>query len=260
MTEPKAWGEHDVRQTASGYELSDAAVAEIMAVSFGPDERDWNSPEDSVYDEGANMSKQEIYISIDIETNGAAPGVHSMLSLGAWAIMPSDKAGESYWDGPTFYQNLFPLPDATASEDTMAWWEGFPDAYREATSHQREPIDVMAGFGDWCEEVGEHGRLVAAAWPAAFDFSFVNWYMHKFVGSNPLGFSCLDIRSFANGLFRVPGYYDTRAGTTEGDLYKHFGIRTDDLNPHKADDDAIRQGRLLIALLKEAQNRKAAIG
>jgi hypothetical protein len=50
-------------------------------------------------------------------------------------------------------------------------------------------------------------------------------------------------------MYRVPGYYEK---IPEGDLYKIFDIKTDDLRPHVAVDDAIRQGRLLMAMLKSA--------
>ena len=44
------------------------------------------------------------------------------------------------------------------------------------------------------------GKPIAVAWPATFDFAFVNYYCHRFSAGNPLGFAALDIRSYANGL------------------------------------------------------------
>ena len=34
--------------------------------------------------------KQEVYVSVDVETDGPIPGPHSMLSLGAVAMLPND--------------------------------------------------------------------------------------------------------------------------------------------------------------------------
>jgi DNA polymerase III epsilon subunit-like protein len=195
------------------------------------------------------MSKQEIYISIDIETDGECPGVNSMLSLGAVAFT---KTGGEVDD---FYRTVEPIPDVVQSPETMEWWmkpENYP-AYLETLRDQRLPGEVMAEFAGWLRDLNlsTGGKLVAAAWPAAFDFGFVNWYMHNYYGTNPLGFACLDIRSYANGLFMTPGYYKK---ISEGDLYSYFKINTEDIRPHFAVDDARKQGRLLMALLKYAED------
>lgn len=192
------------------------------------------------------MSKPEVYFSIDIETDGPAPGVNSMLSLGAAVFTPT--AGEI----ATWYQKIEPLPGAIRNEHTMDFWRENQDAWKEANSDQRSPYNAMGEFAVWCDNYARAGRLVAVAWPAAFDFSFVNYYLWRFAGRNPLGFACVDIRSYANGLFLAPGYYETRRVISEGDLYKRFGIVTDDLRNHFAVDDAIRQGRLFMAMLSSA--------
>ena len=35
---------------------------------------------------------------------------------------------------------------------------------------------------------------------AAFDWSFVNWYFHTYLGENPFGFAPLDIKGYYMGL------------------------------------------------------------
>ena len=196
-----------------------------------------------------------MYVSLDVEANGPCPGLNSMLSLGAAA----------FFDGlivSTFYKKLIPEsgPNFTEDSDTMKWWETKPEAWDEVNQDQQDSQEVMTEFGSWLGRlngvtVRRDAKLVAAAWPAAFDFGYVNYYMHQCYGENPLGFACLDIRSFANGLFNTPGYYER---ISEGDLYVKYDIKTDDLRQHVSVDDAIRQGRLLMALLKEAEERKAA--
>lgn len=189
------------------------------------------------------MSKKELYINIDIETDGPAAGVNSMLSLGAAVF---DRAGAQI---ALWYRTLEPLAGGIRNGDTMAWWGTQPAAWEEANKDQESPFYAIPEFALWCEGISEGHKLVACAWPAAFDFSFVNYYLWRFAGRNPLGFACLDMRSYANGMYRVPGYYEK---IPEGDLYKIFDIKTDDLRPHVAVDDAIRQGRLLMAMLKSA--------
>src|SRR5437660_12135822 len=121
----------------------------------------------------------ETYVSIDVEANGPAPGLYSMLSLGAAAFSQQcEELG-------TWAANLRPLPDAGEHPETMQWWESHPDAYRLATADQRDPAEAMTAFVAWVEAL-PNGPL-AVGWPVAFDFGFVNWYCFRFVGRNPLG-------------------------------------------------------------------------
>ena len=169
-----------------------------------------------------------------------------MLSLGA-AAFKDDPVAEL--DG--FYEKLAPLPGMVSNPETMKWWETQTEAYAEATRHPGMPHEVVAAFNTWCETLASDGKLIAVAWPAAFDFPFVNYYMHAFLGKNPLGFACLDIRSYANGLMKRADYY----GLKEEEVRSVAGeIDKTGLSPHFAIDDAIEQGRLFMALRKLASN------
>lgn len=50
--------------------------------------------------------------------------------------------------------------------------------------------------------------LGAVGAPACHDFTFVNYYCHRFVGRNPLGYACLDLLSLAMGRLSAKGYSD----------------------------------------------------
>jgi hypothetical protein len=180
----------------------------------------------------------DIYVSIDVETTGPAPGIYSMISLGAAAF--TKQGGEV----GTWSANLRELPDAIRHPDTMAFWEGQPEAWALATKNPVPPDEAMHSFETWVVRLG--GKPIAAAWPAAFDFSFACWYSHRFLGHSPLGFACLDIRSLAMGLTYSRGYYDLRENQIRAirDEVDRKG-----LVEHRALDDAIEQGRLLCALL-----------
>jgi hypothetical protein len=190
------------------------------------------------------MSKPEIYVSIDIETDGPCPGEYSMLSLGAIALTP----GQDEAEAPRWYQTLYPLPDAERHPDTMAWWKTQPEGWAEVNRNRQDPDDAVNDFAHWIDALP--GKPRAAAWPAGFDFPFVLYYLHRFAGRNPLGIACLDIRSYANGLAGMPGYYNL----PKRRLLEMTGeIGTSDLRDHVALDDAIGQGRLLMALIAHAQ-------
>lgn len=195
------------------------------------------------------MKKPEIYISIDVETNGPAPGLNSMLALGAAAFTADGNM-------PTwYYHTLHPMFASHADPDTMKWWETQPEAWAEVNKGQLEPMDAMQRFVAWCDTLREDWKPVAVAAPAAFDFAFVNYYCHRFAYRNPLGFSCLDSRSYGNGLAGYPGYY----GMRREEFRNLIGpVDKAGLRPHVALDDAIEQGREFMALLHLAQGRKAA--
>lgn len=184
----------------------------------------------------------DIYVSIDIESVGPAPGLYSMISLGAAAF---ERDGEELG---TWSANIHELADAIRHPDTMAFWEQHPDEWARATDDAVWPIDAMHAFEAWV--VGLGGKPIAAAWPAGFDFAFVNYYCHRFLGSNPLGYACLDIRSLAMGLTYSRGYRDLHESEMEA---LRAQVDRQGLREHVAVDDAVEQGRLLVALLRRTR-------
>ena len=190
--------------------------------------------------------KPEVFVSIDIETDGPAAGLNSMLALGAAAFVNGKEAG-------IWYATLVPLPGAHQDSETMDWWKTQPEAWAEVTSEPRLPEVVIPDFCIWVNRLP--GDPIAVAWPATFDFAFVNYYCHRFIGRNPLGFAALDIRSYANGLAGYPSYY----GLPEKKIREMAGpVDMAGLRPHVAVDDAIEQGRLFMALRRYATASKGS--
>lgn len=192
--------------------------------------------------------KTECYVSIDIETNGPCPGINSMLALGAAAFFGDAEVSR-------FYAKLYWEPGTTWNPDTAKWWEAqSEEAKNEVLSDREYPSLVMERFVAWVDGlIGD--RKVPVAWPAAYDFAFVNWGCWKHVGRNPLGYACLDIRSYADGIARNPRYY----GLGEEEVRKLVGeIDKTGLRPHVAVDDAVEQGRLFMALRAWCEKASAA--
>lgn len=176
-----------------------------------------------------------MYVSIDIEADGPVPGLNSMIALGAAAFTPEGEL-QSSW-----YRTLQPLPDATQGADTMAWWQTQPEAWEEVTRNPEDPSLTIPGFVKWISCLP--GRVIAVASPAAYDFPWVNYYCWRFTGSNPLGYSCLDMGSYARGM------------GLDGKERRAIQESTDKtgLRPHIAVDDAVEQGRYWIALLAKGR-------
>ncbi|MGB7848505.1 MAG: hypothetical protein WBL63_23030 [Candidatus Acidiferrum sp.] len=80
-------------------------------------------------------------------------------------------------------------------------------------------------------------------YPAAFDFSFVYWYLTEFAGENAFGYSAIDIKTYAMALLRKP----YRACGKQSMPPEWFDPVP---HTHVALDDAIEQGQLFCNMLK----------
>src|SRR5205807_1607558 len=118
----------------------------------------------------------EIYVSTDVEADGPIPGPNSMLSF-ASAAYRADKSLVG-----TFSANLQTLPDAAGDPRTMEWWRGQPQAWAACRENAREPAIVMPEYVAWLNQLP--GKPVFVAYPAAYDFMFVYWYLIRFAGES----------------------------------------------------------------------------
>lgn len=187
------------------------------------------------------MPKPEIYVSTDIESDGPIPGVNSMLSF-ASAAFTIDK---TLYD--SFSANLYTLPGAVADEATMAWWQQHPHAWQACRLNCQQPNEAMQAYSTWLKALP--GKVVFVAYPAAFDFMFVYWYLIKFTGSSPFSHSALDIKSYAMARLKKP-YRECSKRNMPNTWFDKLP------HSHIALDDAIEQGHLFCNMLQENLNEK----
>ena len=181
----------------------------------------------------------EIYVSTDVEADGPIPGPNSMLSFGS-AAYRADKTLVG-----TFTANLETLSGAAGAPETMAWWQTQPEAWAACRQDPQPPQRVMQNYLAWLKQLP--GKPVFVAYPAAYDFLFVYWYLIKFTGESPFSHSALDIKTYAMALLRC----DYRDATKRNMPKRWF----DDVpHTHRALDDAIEQGALFCNL--HAENLK----
>lgn len=130
---------------------------------------------------------REIFISVDVETAGPIPGEFSLLSIGACAVDDENL---------TFACELKPL---NRNADPMALKvSGMSLEALEQTG--LAPERAMKRFDGWLKGIARKNEtLVFVGLNAPFDWSFVNYYFHKFVGKNPFGFTALDIKAYFMG-------------------------------------------------------------
>lgn len=131
------------------------------------------------------------YIMVDIEADGPIPGDYSMIAFGAVVVEPQlDR---------TFYGQLTPISGKWVPEALAV--SGFT---RDETMTYpfRNPQIVMEGFANWLKENCKSTKPMFIADNNGFDWQFINWYFHHFIGDNPFGFSSTNLGSLYKGMVK----------------------------------------------------------
>jgi hypothetical protein len=128
------------------------------------------------------------YIMVDIEADGPIPGDYSMVCFGAIVVEPSLSR--------TFYGQLRPISEKWVPEALQV--SGFS---RRQTLAFDEPKPVMQRFVDWVRAEST-GRPMFISDNNGFDWQFINWYCHHFVGHNPFGHSSANLGWLYKGVMK----------------------------------------------------------
>ena len=160
------------------------------------------------------------WVMVDIEADGPIPGDYSMICFGAIIVEPG-------LDRP-FYGRLKPIseefiPDALAVS-------GFS---RDETLAFDEPVAVMSAFREWIAAECK-GRPQFVSDNNGFDWQFINWYFHHFIGANPFGFSSTNLGSLYKGLMK--------------DMFVNFKHLRKTKHTHNPVDDARGNAEALLAI------------
>lgn len=109
---------------------------------------------------------------------------------------------------------------------------------REEHLNYPEPKIVMIDFFNWVKK-NSNGRPVFLSYNLAFDWSFINYYLHAYVGENPFGFSGRRIGDIYSGLGK-----DLFATST----WKKYRLTAHTHNPL---DDAIGNAEAFLTICKK---------
>ncbi|OGO15223.1 MAG: exonuclease [Chloroflexi bacterium RBG_16_48_8] len=178
----------------------------------------------------------EIYVSTDIEADGPIPGPYSMLSFGSAAYLVDKTLVDTYT------ANLRTLPGAETHPASMQWWQDHPEAWRACRTNPRAPEEVMPEYVTWFKSLP--GKPVFVAYPAAYDFMFVYWYLIQFAGESPFSHSALDLKTLAMAILGTE-FRQSIKRNMPSEWFDQLAHR------HIALDDAIAQGALFCNMLVE---------
>jgi len=163
------------------------------------------------------------YIMVDIESDGPIPGDYSMISIGAVIVEKELNR--------TFYGKLKPI-SSNYIEDALKV-SGFT---REETLTFDEPKTVILNFKEWIEN-NSKGKPFFISDNNGFDWQFVNWYFHHFLGDNPFGYSSTNLGSLYKGMVN--------------DMFKNFKHLRKTKHTHNPVDDAMGNAEALLYMKNE---------
>ncbi len=161
-------------------------------------------------------------VVVDIESDGAIPHKYSMVCFGAVVVEPSLSK--------TFYGQTRPISNEWNPEALAI--SGFS---REEHLTFDEPSLVMANFRDWLK-ANVKDRPIFISDNVAFDWQWINYYFHYYLGANPFGFSGRRIGDLYSGLEK-----DFFAGSK----WKKFRKT---LHTHNPVDDALGNAEALLTI------------
>jgi DNA polymerase III alpha subunit (gram-positive type) len=163
------------------------------------------------------------YIMVDVETDGPIPVDFSMICFGA--VLVEEGLNR------TFYGQLQPISTNWIPESLQI--SGFT---REQTLQFEDPKEVMNKFKTWVE-INSKGKPLFISDNNGFDWQFINYYFHHFLGENPFGYSSTNLGSLYKGLVK-----DTSKN------FKHLRKTTHTHNPL---DDVIGNAEALLTMKKD---------
>lgn len=186
------------------------------------------------------MARADLYLSADVEADGAIPGPYSMSSFGLCVAGRYD--GTDFTpiapETATFYAELRPISDTFEPEAAAV--SGLD---REALVRDgRDPAEAMTACAAWVQAQGESfdARPVLVAYPLGYDWMWLYWYFVRFSATgSPFGHSgALDMKTF----------YAARSGAVLGRATKRSmppALLSTRPHSHHALDDAMEQAELM---------------
>ncbi len=131
------------------------------------------------------------WIMVDVEADGPIPGKYSMISLGAVLVE----------DVPTEKLQCFKTDICPISGDYIPAALAISGYRREETLRFTPPVVAMENFEAWVLKMSKD-RPMFISDNNGFDWMFVCWYFHYFLGRNPFGHSSTNLGSLYKGMVR----------------------------------------------------------
>lgn len=163
------------------------------------------------------------FVMVDIESDGPIPHLYSMVSFGA--VVVEDPIVR------TFSAKLKPISENYLEEALKV--SGYT---RELCLTFEDPKAEMERFDKWLSEKCADFRPIFVSDNNGFDWQFINYYFHRFVGRNPFGYSSTNLGSLYKGMVK--------------DLRKNFKHLRKTKHDHDPLNDATGNAEAMNCILK----------
>ena len=160
---------------------------------------------------------------VDVESDGQIIGKHSMVCFGAVKLAPVLDT--------TFYGTTRPISDEWV-ESALAI-SGFNRAEHLKFA---DPEHTMGKFAEWLRD-NSTGKPILMSDNNGYDSSWINYYFHRFHGSNPFGWSSRRIGDLFCG--------------AEHDLYYSWKKHRKTNHSHNPVDDAMGNAEAVLYLFNK---------
>ena len=163
------------------------------------------------------------FFVVDVESDGPCPGLYSMVSFAA--VKLTNELNQ------TFCAKTRPITDRFNPEALA-----ISCSSREEHMTYDSPAETMNSFKDWILKVNVGSRPVFLSDNLAFDWQWINYYFHNFVGENPFGYSGRRIGDLWCGL--------------QKNTYSQWKWLRDTAHDHNPLNDALGNAEALIKMKK----------
>ena len=129
----------------------------------------------------------KLFVVVDCEADGPAPALYSMVCFAAVVVEPGLSR--------TFYGETAPITDRHIPEVLAI--SGLTRAQHESFD---DPEIAMTRFAQWLDQL--NGEPVFVSDNNGFDWQWINYYLHRYVGRNAFGHSSRRIGDLWSGFNR----------------------------------------------------------
>lgn len=165
------------------------------------------------------------FFIVDVEADGPIPHKYSMVSFGAVKLSTSLDL--------SFYGKVKPISDLWVPESLAV-----SGVSREEHLNFDDPKNTMLSFKEWIQS-NSNDRPIFVSDNLAFDWQWINYYFHYFLGENPFGFSGRRIGDIYSGF---------QKNLFSSSKWKKHRIQTHTHNPV---DDAKGNAEALLYILNQ---------
>lgn len=165
------------------------------------------------------------YIVVDVEADGPVPEIYSMVCFGA--VIVDQKLDKTFYGETAPISSVYDSGALAVSGISRNRHYQFP-----------HPATTMANFSKWIN-TNSIGKPTFISDNPAFDWQWINYYFHKYLNTNPFGFSARRIGDLYCGMKMDAG--------KNGEWKKLYRKTKHDHNPL---NDAIGNAEAILAMQK----------